>query len=196
MKGRAGAALLRPMRAQVLEELARPGSAAGLARRLDVPRQKVNYHLRELEKQGLVELVEERKRGNCVERVVRASARSYLVSAEALAALAGDPDAARDQFSSRYLVAVLARGIRELAVLRDRADQAGKRLASFTLQTDVRFRNAEDRNRFSDDLAGLVARLVEKYHDETAEGGRRFRLLLGIHPALATPRPAGDKEKR
>ena len=94
-----------PMRSQMLEALAEPGSAASVARKLDVPRQKVQDHLRELEKQGLVELIEERRRGNCVERIVRATAKSYVVSAEALATLAADPDAARDVFSSRYLVA-------------------------------------------------------------------------------------------
>ena len=176
---------MRPMRGRLLEALGEPASAAGLARKLGVPRQKVNYHLRELEKQGLVELVEERKRGNCVERIVRATARSYVVSAEALATLAADPQAARDPFSSRYLVATAARTIRELAVLRERADKAGKSLPTFTLQSEVRFANAPDRNRFAEELATAVARLVEKYHDESAEGGRRFRLLLGMHPALA-----------
>jgi DNA-binding transcriptional ArsR family regulator len=187
---------MRPMRSQMLEALSEPGSAASLARKLDVPRQKVNYHLRELEKQGLVELVEERRRGNCVERIVRATAKSYVVSAEALATLASDPDAARDVFSSRYLVAAAARTIRELALLRERADKAGKKLPSLTLQSEVRFASAAERNAFGEDLANAVAGLVEKYHDETAEGGRRFRLLVGLHPALAAPRTGTDKEKR
>lgn len=187
---------MRPMRGKLLEALAEPASAAGLARKLDVPRQKVNYHLRELEKQGLVELVEERKRGNCVERIVRATAKSYVVSAEVLATLAIDPDAAKDVFSSRYLVAAAARTIRELAVLRERADKAGKRLPSLTLQSEVRFASAADRNAFGEELANALARLVEKYHDEEAEGGRRFRLLVGLHPALAAPRNDTDKEKR
>jgi DNA-binding transcriptional ArsR family regulator len=184
---------MRPMRGRMLEALAEPGSAASLARKLEVPRQKVNYHLRELEKQGLVELVEEKRRGNCIERIVRATAKSYVVSAEALATLAADPDAARDRFSSRYLVAAAARTIRELAVLREKAEKAGKSLPSLTLQADVRFASAADRNAFSEELANAVARLVEKYHDEDAEGGRRFRLLVGVHPALASPRAEGEK---
>jgi DNA-binding transcriptional ArsR family regulator len=190
----AEAVLMRPLRGRLLEALAEPGSAASLGRKLAVPRQKVSYHLRELEKQGLVELVEERRRGNCVERIVRATARSYVVSAEALASLASDPDAARDVFSSRYLVAVSARTIRELAVLRERAEKAGKKLPSLTLQTEVRFGSAADRNAFSEELANVVARLVEKYHDGTAEGGRRFRLMVGMHPALAAPK-IDDKGK-
>ncbi|HET9314209.1 MAG TPA: ArsR family transcriptional regulator, partial [Vicinamibacteria bacterium] len=111
---------------------------------------------------------------------------------EALATLAADPGAARDPFSSRYLVATAARTIRELAVLRERADKAGKSLPTFTLQSEIRFANAPDRNRFAEELANAVARLVEKYHDESAEGGRRFRLLLGMHPALAKATKTGE----
>src|SRR5690349_15318282 len=122
--------LFRPMRLRILTELAAPDTAAGVARRLAVPRQKINYHLRELEREGMVELVEERKKGNCVERVVRATARSYLVSAEALGTLAADPDSINDHFSSAYLVAVAARAIRELAELRQRAEAAEQRLAT------------------------------------------------------------------
>ncbi len=196
MNGGAEAVLMRPMRSQMLEALSEPGSAASIARKLAVPRQKVNYHLRELERQGLVELVEERRRGNCVERIVRATAKSYVVSAEALATLASDPDATRDGVASRDLGAAAALTIRERAVRRERADTAGKKLPSLTLSREVRFANATDRNAFSEELANAVARLVEKYHDEEAEGGRRFRLLVGMHPALAAPKHETDKEKR
>ena len=51
--------LLPKPRVRLLEELQRPDSAAGLSRRLGIPRQKLNYHLRELEEAGLVELVED-----------------------------------------------------------------------------------------------------------------------------------------
>ena len=62
-------------RLRLVRELVEPDSAAGLAKRLGLPRQRLNYHLRELEAAGLLELVEERRRGNCVERIVRAVAR-------------------------------------------------------------------------------------------------------------------------
>ena len=45
----AATAALGPVRSRILAELAEPASAAVLANRLDMPRQKVNYHLRALE---------------------------------------------------------------------------------------------------------------------------------------------------
>src|SRR5215470_10261929 len=101
-------AVLRALRLRILEQVGEPGSAAEVARRLGEGRQKVAYHLRALEREGLVELVEERQRGNCRERIVRTTARAYLVGAEAIGKLAGDPAAAADHTSSAYLVSVAA----------------------------------------------------------------------------------------
>jgi DNA-binding transcriptional ArsR family regulator len=78
------------IRARLLAELCQPASAAGLAERVGLPRQKVNYHLRLLEQHGLIELVEERRKGNCTERVLRATATSYVISPEALDTVAPD----------------------------------------------------------------------------------------------------------
>jgi DNA-binding transcriptional ArsR family regulator len=45
------AVFLQPARLRMLEHLAgEPNSGSGLARLMDLPRQQVNYHLRELEK--------------------------------------------------------------------------------------------------------------------------------------------------
>jgi len=186
------AALLHPLRLQILERLREPDSASGLARLMKLPRQQLNYHLRELEKHGFIEPVEERKRGNCVERIVRATARYYFISPAALGNLATDPDQIQDRFSSTYLVAVAARAIHDLALLRARAEKAGKKLATFSLETDVKFASAAALNAFSEELANAVARLVAKYHDEKTPGGRHYKFIIGSYPKITKK----GKEKR
>ena len=180
------AAALDPIRQRVLSHLREPDSATGLARRLRLPRQKVNYHLRTLEAAGLVELVEERRKGNCLERVVRATAHAFVISPEALGAVAPPADLTADRLSSAYLIAAAGRTIRDLGELETRARKSGKRLATLTLETDVRFATAADRAAFAEELAEAVARLTAKYHDDRAPGGRRFRLLAAVHPVPAT----------
>ena len=170
--------LLQPGRLHLLEQLTQPDSAAGLARRLGVPRQKLNYHLRELERAGFVELFEERRKGNCIERVVRATAREFLVAPHAGKATVAD------RFSAAYLVSTAARAIRDLATLCLRAGRAGKRIATLTLETEIRFPSAESRAAFAEELTASVAQLAAKYHNERAEGGRRFRLIAASYPAL------------
>jgi DNA-binding transcriptional ArsR family regulator len=178
------AALLQPTRLRMVEALVRPDSAAGVARRLGMPRQLVNYHLRQLEAAGLVELMEERSQGSRNERILRARARSYLIAPEALGEVAADPARVADRFSAAYLLAAAARLIGQLGAVLDRAGGAGKRVATLTLGTQVRFRSAAERNAFAEELTSAVGALVAKYHDEGAAGGRRFELLMGVYPAL------------
>jgi DNA-binding transcriptional ArsR family regulator len=175
---------LQPTRRQLLANLSEPDSAAGLARRLGLPRQRLNYHLRELEREGLVELVEERRKGNCVERIVRATARAFVISPDALGELGATPEEAADRFSSTYLVSAAARAMRDVAALQAGATRAGKRLSTFTLETDVRFATAEARARFAEELANAVAALAARYHDDRNPRGRRFRVLAALHPVL------------
>jgi DNA-binding transcriptional ArsR family regulator len=181
--------LLQRTRRQLLAELHQPASAAGLARKLGLPRQRLNYHLRQLEREGLVELVEERRKGNCVERVVRATARSFVISPEALGDLGLSPaDAPTDRLSAAYLMTAAANTLRDVAALDARATREGKRLATLTLEADVRFASAERRSAFAGELADTLAALVAKYHDDTAPGGRRFRLLAALHPSVDSKR--------
>jgi len=173
-----------PTRLRLLGELSEPASASELGKRLRLPRQRVNYHLRELERAGLVRLVEQRRKGNCTERLVQAIGRSYLVSPDAMKALSPDPERVRDRFSSAYLVAAFARVIRDVAILRRRAAAAKQALATFTLETEIRFASARAQHAFVEALGDAVARLVAEHHDEQTLGGRRFRLVLGAHPAI------------
>ena len=98
--------MLHSARLELLENLGEPSSAAALARRLGLPRQRVNYHLRELEAQRLIELVEEHRKGSCVERVYQRTGQSYAISTAALGRLGTMPDDICDRFSSAYQIAL------------------------------------------------------------------------------------------
>jgi DNA-binding transcriptional ArsR family regulator len=175
---------LDPVRARLLAELVEPGSASSLAGKVGLPRQKINYHLHTLERHGLIELVAERRKGNMTERVMQATAASYVISPAALGAVAPDPGRAPDRLSARWLIAVAARTVRDVGELLTGATKAGKRLATFALDGEVRFASAADRAAFAEELAQAVTALVGKYHDETAPGGRPHRVVVAIHPEL------------
>jgi DNA-binding transcriptional ArsR family regulator len=177
-------ASLDPVRARLLAELAEPGSATTLGARVGMPRQKVNYHLRTLERHGLVELVEERRKGNCVERVVRATAAAYVISPAALAPVAPDPGHDPDPLSARWLLALAGRLTRDLGDLIAGARRAGRRVATFAVDGEVRFASAADRAAFAAELSEAVTALVARYHDDTAAEGRGHRLVVALHPAV------------
>lgn len=175
----AAAVALDPLRARILAELRSPASAAALAHRLGLARQKVNYHLRALEEHGLVVVAEQRKHGGLTERLLVATAASYLVSPTALGDNAPDPAAERDRLSARYLIALAARMVREVGVLVRRAHVRRRRLATLAIDTEIAFASPDDQARFADDLAQSVARVVAAYHHD---GGRPYRLVVAAHP--------------
>jgi DNA-binding transcriptional ArsR family regulator len=182
---------LEPVRSRLLSELAAPASAATLATRVGLARQKVSYHLNALEAHGLVRLAEERKWGGLTERLLVATAASYVVSPGALGPVAVDPNREVDRLSASYLIALGARIVREVGDLVRRANKAGKRLATLSVDTEIRFRSAADRAAFSKELTDAIATLASKYHDASAPGGRAHRLLVVAYP---TPQKSNSQE--
>jgi DNA-binding transcriptional ArsR family regulator len=173
---------LEPMRSRLLSELAAPASAATLAARVGIARQKINYHLNALEAHGLVRLAQKRKWGGLTERLLVATAASYVVSPGALGPVAANPHREIDRLSASYLIALGARVVSEVADLVRRAKDTGKRLATLAVDGEIRFRSATDRAAFSNELTEAVAKLISKYHDESAPGGRLHRLVIVAHP--------------
>ncbi|MEU4222138.1 helix-turn-helix domain-containing protein [Actinoplanes sp. NPDC026623] len=180
----AAAVSLDPIRSRLLAELAVPGSATMLAAKVGLPRQKVNYHLRTLEQHGMIELVEERRKGNVTERMLQATAVSYVISPATMSALAPDPSRDPDRLSARWLLAVAARLVRDVGELLTGAGRARQRVATFAIDAEVRFASAADRAAFAEELTVAVSRLVSKYHDEDAPGGRGHRLVVAVHPSV------------
>ena len=110
-----GGARAHPQPASV--RVAEPASAATLAGRVGLARQKVNYHLRALEAHKLVRVAEERQWGGLTERLLVATAKSYVVSPSAMGPVAADPARTADRLSASYLIALGARLIREVGDL-------------------------------------------------------------------------------
>ena len=182
------AAALSPLRMRVLGQMHEPQSATSLAPRLGLSRQTLNYHLRELEREGFLEVVEERPRRGCVERMLKVTSRAFVVNPALLGALSDDPDQARDRFSSAFLLATATRLIRDVAVLGQRARAVEQRLATFTMDCRGRLR---------------VARRLPRVHRGTGRRRhhprRQVRLVRLEEPPLPRrPRIAsgGDEERR
>ncbi|MCP1412464.1 helix-turn-helix domain-containing protein [Paenarthrobacter sp. A20] len=196
----AAEASLDPIRTRILRELSEPASATQLAARVGLPRQKVNYHLKALERHGLVELVEERRKGNVTERVLRATAASYLISPAALASVAPDPRRFADRFSAFWLLSLASRTVQEMGKLIAGAAVAKKKLASFAIDGEITFRSAAERAEFAEELGVAVTQLVDKYHDggaaAVAGGARKHRLVVVLHPALKTPSTDQDSSEQ
>lgn len=185
----AAAVALDPIKTRLLAELSHPASAASLAGRVSLTRQKVNYHLRALEDHGLVEAAAERQWGGLTERLMVATASSYVVSPAALGPIGADPTRNSDRLSASYLIALAARIVREVGGLWRTARQKDKRLATLSIDTIIRLRSPADRAAFTADLANAISALAARYHDASVPGGRPHRLVVASYPAPADAKP-------
>jgi hypothetical protein len=145
-----------------------------------MPRQTINYHLRQLEQAGMVALVEERGHGRCVERVVAPTAAAFAVSPATLGPLAARSRDVDDRTSASYLAARAGEVVLDVGVL-----LAGSRpVPTLTVETQIRFGSQEERAAFARDLREAVEALVSRYHDDRARGQQRFTLLVAAHPEV------------
>lgn len=186
-------AALPPLRRRLLDRLREPASAVVVAGEFGLPRQQVNYHLRTLEAAGLLELVETRARRGCTERVLRTSARAFVVDPQVMAPAPTPASRARraaarqDRFAADTLVEAASGIVCDVSRMQARASAKGQRLLTCAIETEVRLASPADFERLSAVLATLVARAVADIG--VAEGGRSYRVVVGAHPTPSR-RPA------
>ncbi|MFH5211506.1 ArsR/SmtB family transcription factor [Antrihabitans sp. NCIMB 15449] len=174
---------LTPIRRDLLQRLRTPASAVELAHDLDLPRQKIGYHLRQLEDAGLIELVETRRRRGFTERVLKATATAYVIDPDILTpATTPAPPTDNARHAADHLVAVASNAVRDVVRMQTNADKTGTRLLTYTLESEIRFADPDDVHRFTEALAAATAAVIEQFDSPT---GRQFRIVAAGYP---TPR--------
>jgi DNA-binding transcriptional ArsR family regulator len=173
--------LAHPARVRILAAVRDPETAAGVARTLGRSRQYVSYHLKELERVGLVERVGERRKGSFVEQLYRACARRFVVSSQ----FATDPErlesVLRDQAALAQLAELGERLQRDSAALIDLAASEGRQIPSASLVAEARFPDETARAAFMVELVDAVKTLLTKHG--TADG-EPYRVALAAYPEL------------
>ena len=157
-----------------------PDSAAGVARQLGEPRQRINHHVRELAKAGLLVEAGERRKGNFVEQLYESAAGTFVAVAA--------PHVGRRRAAAGHRRPGLARSTSSTSEsgcsatprsLLDRAAFDGEEIPAVAVEATVRFADAEARAAFLDDYLALTARLIEQH--ATADGDA-FTVALVAHP--------------
>jgi len=174
-------ALAHPLRVRILEALREPASAAAAARDIGQSRQKVNYHLKELEDAGLVRPTGERRVGNFVETLYQSVARSFVVSPEVAWAGPQRGETLRNQHSLQTLVHLGDRLGRDAAALLDRATFDDEEIPSASVVAEARFETEADREAFLTGYAQAVTSLLEQYGNKR---GVPYRVVLAAYPRV------------
>ncbi len=182
-------ALLKPLRIDLLKRLGEPRTCPELGAALDQPAQNVYYHIKALEKAGLVEKVDEQRVRGAVEGYYQAKARSYWLS-PALVGRVGGERTAREQTALRYLLSLAEDMHNEVGHLGQRS-AGGQDVPALALTAHIYLPDARRRAEFLAEVQQLFEQLASKYGtpvdlaDVQDEAG--FRLILACYPADSTP---------
>jgi DNA-binding transcriptional ArsR family regulator len=172
-------ALLNPLRGEILARMMEPSSATEVARHLGETPQRVNYHLKALEKAGLVQRVGTRQVRNLVEVLFRAIAKTFVL-AESLSMKPETIQKLKDQSALAHLITTSERIKREALLLMEHSDE-NETIPSATLQLLVQLPDAEQRNAFVEEYAAMVQKLVERYHCGHTEH-ETYNVVLAVYP--------------
>ncbi|WP_284638019.1 winged helix-turn-helix domain-containing protein [Paenibacillus silviterrae] len=180
-------ALLHPLRADIVSRLAEPASAAEIARALGEAPQRMNYHLKALEKVGLIRKVGTRQVRNLVEVLYQAIAKTFIL-AESLSLPPETLERLKEHGSLLQLVTTAEQMKKDAVMLMEEAETAAE-TPSATLQFQVHLKDGEERQAFIEEYAAMVEQLVNKYHARK-QGAAAYRVLLAAYPK---PGEGGDR---
>jgi hypothetical protein len=187
--GKSAAVLLQhPLRSQLLARATEPVSATELAAALGIPRQRMNYHVRQLIKAGFLKPAGRRLRRNLVERRYVATARSYALSSSMLGALSSNARKLPEQNSLPHALMTASVMQNELTAITEAASNAGVRVRVLSMATELRFDNAASRSEFATSLLDAMANLIGKHASESAPSSASgsYRLVVGLYPVADT----------
>ncbi len=196
---RRASALLHPLRSRLLALAREPASSTEMARRLGLPRQRVNYHVRELEKAGLLRAAGRRRRRNLIEQRYVATARSYTLSPDLLGPLAPDWRQIGDTASADYMLALAEQVRSDVGRAAQEATAQGKRLATLSVKSQFRFETPEQRTRFAEAIRAAIVEVIARHSTPNLREngrpgrGRPYRLVLACYPVPAEE--PGPKEE-
>jgi DNA-binding transcriptional ArsR family regulator len=171
------AVLLKPLRIELLKLLAEPRTCPQLAEALGLTMQKAYYHVKVLEKAGLVAKVGSRPARGVQEGIYQATAGSYWLSPRIVAALGGSGKA-REQVSLG-LIQGMAEGLLEDVA---RLSRAPHEVAAAGLSARIELAPGR-RAAFLAAAQAAVQALAEEYglKDPAPAEAEAFKLLLAIY---------------
>jgi len=183
--------LLKPIRIELLKWMGEPRTCPELAEFFHESPQKIYYHVKALEKAGLVEKVEERRVRGVVEGYYQAKARSYWL-APTLVGQIGGAQTTQDQTSLRFLLTLAEEVQDDIGHLGNRSE-AGEEVPSLGLSAYIYLPNGERRTEFLEDVQAMFQTLARKYgipadNQPGETEGKSFRLILAVYPKDDTTR--------
>ena len=183
------AVLLKPLRISMLREMVEARTCPELASRFQETPQKIYYHVKTMQRAGLVERLGERSINGIAEGFYRARSRSYWLSPRLVGSLGGR-QAVQDQTSLIVLAGHAEEMLEDVGRLGELA-ATGKHVPSLSLAVEVDLPTADRRAAFLAELRTTFEQVARCYaaSDQRSEpdgstptASSPFRFTLACYP--------------
>jgi hypothetical protein len=171
-------------------------SATELATQVGLPRQRVNYHVRQLARARFLRRAGQVRKRNLIEQRYVATARAFVLAPEIVGPLAATSHKSEDAFSAARLVSLAAEAQADVSHAVAESAARGQRLATLSMAAELRFESAAQRQAFTEALQRAVTDVIGRFSAPavTPHGsdgsGRPFRLLIACYPARREHAPS------
>lgn len=181
------ACLLHPLRSRMLELLRTPRSATEIARELGLPAPRVNHHVQQLRRTGLVRRAGSRRIRNLNEILYQAAARTFVVG-ESITPGGQTRREVRTDEARRPLRNLVSLGERlsgDALQLLDEAAAGEREVSAFATMLDLSFADARSRAAFLADLLETVKTLRARYGAAGSDPlDERYRAIVACYPEV------------
>jgi DNA-binding transcriptional ArsR family regulator len=161
-----------------------PRTAKQIADELELPASKVHYHVRELERAGIVEIVETREKGGVIEKY-------YLPIAKEFRIHLSDEENEREgkESASSKLTKVLFNDYRDSFITATFESEKPENRDKDELRPYLTIRNlyltTDQYKELHDEIMAVLERWKATYEQNSAHSGemrQTYKMLLSIHP--------------
>ncbi|WNB90782.1 helix-turn-helix domain-containing protein [Bacillus sp. NEB1478] len=173
------AALLHPVRSEIISLLKEPRSATELSKQMNDSAQKVNYHLKTLEKAGLVVRAGTRNVRNLVEVLYRSVGKSFLLS-DSLGLSQEQVRKLQDQTALAHILAFTEKVKRDAVSLMEQTEE--EQVPSAVMELEISLAGLAERQEFLQDYSNMLTELIKKHHDPKQTDSRTFHVSMAMYP--------------
>ncbi|MFC0189299.1 winged helix-turn-helix domain-containing protein [Fictibacillus aquaticus] len=173
------ACLLHPVRSEMISLLKDPASATELSKAMNETPQKLNYHLKTLEKLGLVYRSGTRNVRNLVEVMYQAAGKSFILS-DCLGMPQEKIQKLKDQSALAHVLALTDKMKADAVSLMEQADE--EEVPTAIMEAVIQLSSRQQRSQFMQDYTDMLKKLIERYQAVDNEQSTPYQVSLAVYP--------------
>lgn len=173
--------LLHPVRVLLLHYLAMPHTCHELAKIMNVTQQRLNHHLGELKKAGLIRIVKKNRKANLLEAVYQRTSKAYWFSPRLAFPKKLKKRESQDRLALHHLM-VMAESL-QTDVVELLSTAGDSEVPNMGFEAEIPLKDEAEREAFTHDILRAFHSVAEKYQGN-ADSQTRYKIMVCAYPKV------------